>query len=102
MQNKAKKGISTHIKEIQTFQKYFEIAYRPDDLSRTICEEAITLKEEFSKKVEDLKLHSFVKPEQQYELAFNMYPSKFPRLPSAEFRVDFSPPFQDRFVCGDF
>lgn len=31
--NIVKKGISTHIKEIHAFQKYFESSYRPDDLS---------------------------------------------------------------------
>lgn len=33
---KRKKGITTYIKEIRAFQKYFEIVYRHDDLSRTI------------------------------------------------------------------
>lgn len=44
LQKKFKKGKSWHIKEIQTFQKYFEIVYDSDDLSRTIHETTITLK----------------------------------------------------------
>lgn len=34
VQDRSKKGISTHIKEIQAFQKYFETAYRLDELCR--------------------------------------------------------------------
>ena len=33
VQDRTKKGIQRHIKEIQKFQKYFETVYRPDDLS---------------------------------------------------------------------
>lgn len=102
VQDKVKKGILTHIKEIQGFQKYFETAYIPDDLSQIVRESAITLKEKFMKKMEFLKLPSYVKPEQRYQTAFNTYPPKFPRLPSVEFSVDFSPPFPDWFVFGDF
>lgn len=36
LQQKFKKGKDRHIKEIQTFQKYFETVYDPDDLSWTI------------------------------------------------------------------
>jgi hypothetical protein len=61
--DKANKGTSTHVKEIQAFQKYFETAYRPDDLSRTIREAASTLIEKFIKKMEFLKLPLYVKPE---------------------------------------
>lgn len=52
--------------------------------------------------MEFLKLPSYVKPEQRYRIAFNMYPPKFPRLPSVEFGVAFSPPFPDWFVYEDF
>lgn len=102
MQKKVKKGTSTHIKEIQALQKYFETVYRHDDLSRTVCGAAVTLKETFIKKMEFLKSPSYVKLEQWYKTAFNMYPPKFPRLPSSEFGVTFSSPFPDWFVCGDF
>lgn len=43
VQERTKKGTYTLIKEIQAFQNYFETAYRPDDLSRTIHEAAVTL-----------------------------------------------------------
>jgi hypothetical protein len=56
VQEKTKKGTYTLIKEIQAFQNYFETAYRPDDLSRTIREAAVTLKENFSKKIKTLKI----------------------------------------------
>lgn len=66
VQDKYKKGTQTHIKEIQAFQKYFENAYIPDDLSRAIREAAVTLREKFTKKLEDLKLPSYVKHELWY------------------------------------
>lgn len=47
VQERSKKGISSHIKEIQAFQKYFETAYRPDDLRRTIREATVTLRDFF-------------------------------------------------------
>lgn len=56
VQDKSKKGTLTHIKEIQAFQKNFETTYIPDDLSRTIREAAVTLKEKFTKKLKDLEL----------------------------------------------
>lgn len=52
--------------------------------------------------MEFLKLPSYVKPEQRYKTSFNMYPPKFPQLPSVKFGVAFSPPFPYWFVCGDF
>lgn len=50
-----KKGITTHIKEIRAFQKYFETAYKLDDLSWTICEATFILKYKFLEKLLDLK-----------------------------------------------
>lgn len=44
LQQKLKKGISKHIKEIQVFQKYFETVYNLNDLSWMIREAAMTLK----------------------------------------------------------
>lgn len=49
VQDKVKKGLSTHIKKVQAFQKYFETAYKPDDLSQTVCKAAVTLKEKFTR-----------------------------------------------------
>ena len=40
VQEHVKKGRFTHIKEIQTFQKYFETVYNPTNLHRTVFEEA--------------------------------------------------------------
>jgi hypothetical protein len=102
LQDRSKKGISTRIKEIQAFQKYFDTTYRLDDLRRTIHEAAVTLREKFTKKLLNLKLPSYVKYEQRYELAFNLYPPKFPRLPTGDFGMSFLPLFPNWFVCGDF
>lgn len=90
-----KKGTYTHIKEIQAFQNYFETSYRPDNLSRIIREAVFTLKEKISKKMETLKIPSYVPPKKRYEMTFKMHPLKFPRLPTADFGVALSPPFPD-------
>ena len=101
MQEKIKKGTYTHVKEIQALQNYFETAYRLDDLSRTIRETTVTLKEIFSKKMENLKIPSYVPLDKQYEMAFKMFPLKFPRFPNANFGVALAPPFPDWFICVD-
>src|SRR3954471_13965103 len=101
VQENFQKGTSTHIKEIQAFQKFFETIYRPDDLSRTVREAAVILHEKFSAKLDKLKLPSYVRPELRYEVAFKLNPPKFPPLPSADFGVALSPPFPDWFVCGN-
>src|SRR3954469_2423995 len=95
------KGTSTHIKEIQAFRKFFESIYRPDDLSRTVREAVVILREKFSTKLDKLKLPLSVPPELRYEVAFKLNPPKFPPLPSADFGVALSPPFPDWFVCGN-
>ncbi|KAI5442394.1 hypothetical protein KIW84_011460 [Lathyrus oleraceus] len=102
VQDRTKKGIQRHIKEIQKFQKYFETAYRPDDLSRTICEAAAELKRKLTEKFEKLSLPSNLSPEARYDLAFSCHPPKFPPLPTADFGVAFSFPLPDWFLCGDF
>lgn len=61
IQERFEKVRSFPIKEIQAFHKYFKTIYRPDDLSRTICEDAHTLKEKILKKLPDLKIPSYVK-----------------------------------------
>src|SRR3954469_6995730 len=86
-QEKFYKGTSTHIKEIQAFQKFFETIYRPDDLSLTIREAAVILREKFFAKLDKLKLPSYVRPELRYEVAFKLNPPKFPPLLSADFDV---------------
>ncbi|KAI5395961.1 hypothetical protein KIW84_062236, partial [Lathyrus oleraceus] len=92
VQDQTKKGIPRHIKEIQKFQKYFETAYRPDDLSRTICEAAAELKRKLTEKFKKLSLPSNLSPEARYDLAFNCHPPKFPPLPTADFGVAFGFP----------
>ena len=101
VQVKTKKSKFTHVKEIQAFQKYFETVYRPDDVSRTVREAAVTLKEKLLQKMERLNISSNIPLEQRYKVAFDLFPPKFPRLPSADFGVALAPPFPDWFVCGD-
>lgn len=56
LQTKFKKGVSTYIKEIFTFQLYFETVYNPRDLCRTIFEAVATLKENIFEKLSKLSL----------------------------------------------
>lgn len=59
------------------------------------------LKEKFSKKLETLKIPSYVPCEKRYEMALKLFPPKFPPLPNADFGVALAPPFPDWFICGD-
>lgn len=101
MQENTRKGTYTLIKEIQAFQNYFETTYRPDDLIRTIRETFVTLKDFFSKKMENLKIPSYVPHEKLYEVDFELFPPKFPPLPNVDFGVAFAHPFPNWFICGD-
>lgn len=101
LQVKKYKGRYTHIREVHAFQKYFETVYRPNNLLLTICEAARTLREKLTAKLDKLKLPSYVTPEKRYETTFNLYPPKFPCLPTSELGVAFRPPFPVWFVCGN-
>ncbi|XP_050908491.1 uncharacterized protein LOC127122149 [Lathyrus oleraceus] len=48
-----------------------------------------------SKKMESLKIPSYVPHEKRYEMTFELFPLKFPPLPNADFGVAFAPPFPD-------
>lgn len=54
------KGIDKYIKEIQPFQRYFETVYDSNDLSRTIHEATITLKEKMMAKLPNLKIPHYM------------------------------------------
>lgn len=92
MQQKFKKGNAKHIKEIQAFEKYFKVVYNPECLDTTIYDVVVTLKEKFLKKLPNLKLPSYVTNKNRYEVAFNMYPPKFPPLLSSNIALVFCPP----------
>ncbi|KAI5389696.1 hypothetical protein KIW84_075116 [Lathyrus oleraceus] len=102
MQESTKKGTYTLIKEIQVFQNYFETAYRPDDLSRTIRETTVMLKEKFSKKIETLKIPSYVPCEKRYEMALKLFPPKFPPLPNVDFRKKAQRVVATKHTLGSF
>ena len=77
---KINKGRAKHVKEIQAFQKYFEIVYNPNDLSHwTIRKVVVTLKEKMMVKLSNLSIPDYVK--EKYTLALNFYPPKFPHSP---------------------
>lgn len=100
LQQKFHKGRSKHIKEIQVFQKYFETVYDPNDLSRTIHEATVTLKEKMQAKVPSLKIPEYM--EDKYKFALNYYPTKFPPLPTSKMHLAFVPLFPWWFICGEF
>ena len=56
MQDKGKKCMHRHIKEIREFQKYFETVYNPTDLGRTIRDASLILKEKFTTKLPCLSI----------------------------------------------
>ena len=49
-----------------------------------------------------LNIAACVKPEDKYDLAFKLQPQKFTKLPSANFGLDFYPPYSKWFFCGDY
>lgn len=100
LQQKFDKGRSKHLKEIQAFQKYFEIVYDSNDLGRIIREVAVTLKYKMQVKLPNLKIPEYV--EDKYKSALNYYPHRFPLLPTSEMVMAFSHPFPWWFVCGEF
>ena len=53
----------------------------------------MTLKEKFTVKLPRLRIPSCVKPEDRYDLAFQLEPPKFPRLPTADFALAWYPPY---------
>jgi len=58
LQRKSKKPRGTHIREIQSFQNYFETVYDPLHLSRTVQYVAHTLKEKLLEKNPFTKISS--------------------------------------------
>ena len=98
LQQKFNKGKAKHVKEIQAFHKYFEIVYNPNDLSRTIREVFVTLKEKMMVRLTNLRILDYVKD--KYTFALNFYPPKFPPLPTSSMALAFAPPFPRRFICG--
>lgn len=73
--------------------------YDSNDLSRTICEASVTLKEKLMAKLPDLKIPHYVKD--KYKFSLNFYPPKFSPLPTSEMKLALSPPFPRRFICGE-
>lgn len=100
LQQKFKKGKAKHIKGIQAFQKYFEIVYDPNDLSLTIREIAVTLKEKVMVKLPKLRIPDYVKG--KYAFTLNFHHPIFPHFPTSEMDLVFAPPFPQWFICGEF
>lgn len=73
--------------------------YDPNDLSRTIREALITLKEKMMVKLTNLKIHDHVKD--KYTFLMNYYTHKFPHFPTSDMALDFAPPFSRWFICGE-
>lgn len=72
--------------------------YDPNDLSRTIREVAVTLKEKMMVKLPNLKIPDYVKD--KYTFTLNFYPPKFSPLPTNKMALTFVPPFLRWFICG--
>lgn len=98
MQMRFKKGREKHIKEIQSFLRYFETIYRPRNLSWTIHEAMVTLREKLLAKLLDLKFSHNI--EDKYQFALKFHTLKIPHLASSELTFAFRPPFPWWFMCG--
>ena len=93
LQAKATKCKTIHAKQIQAFQQYFQVVYRPNGLCRTIFKAPKELKEKVTDRIPKLKILSYVKDKYLYALHFGKI--KFPPLPSSPLALAFGPPIPD-------
>lgn len=97
LQAKSTKCKALHIKQIQAFQKYFRVVYRPDNLRRTISEAAAELKEKVTDKIPKLKISGYAKDKYLYALHFGNI--RFPPLPSSPLALAFDSSIPDWYYC---
>lgn len=74
--------------------------YDPNDLSQTIREAEITLKEKMEAKLPSLKIPEYV--QDIYKFTLDYYPPRFPHFPTIKMVMAFTPPFPQWFICGEF
>jgi len=96
LQNKSKKRKGTHIREIQAFQKYFQIVYDPLHLKRTINYAAKTLRDKALDKIPTMKFPPFTPNKYLFALHFKM---KFPPFPTRKLALAFRPPYPKWLPC---
>jgi hypothetical protein len=90
VQSRTKKSKGTHIREIQAFQKYFQTAYDPLHLKRTINYAAQTLRDKIYDKLPLMKFPPFTFSKYLFALHFKV---KFPPLPTSKLALAFRPPY---------
>lgn len=73
--------------------------YDPDDLSRIIHEDAVTLKEKVFVKLSDLRILDYIRD--MYSFSLKLHPPRVPHFPTSEMALDFSPSFPRLFVNGE-
>jgi hypothetical protein len=96
VQNKSKKDKGTHIREIQGFQFFFQTAYFPLHLKRTIHYAAQTLRDKIYDKIPTMKFPPFTPSKYLFALYFKM---KFPALPTSKLALAFRPPYLKWLPC---
>jgi hypothetical protein len=96
MQNRSKKSKGTHIREIQAFQKFFQTAYDPLHLKRTVHYAAQTLRDKKFDKLPTMKFPPSTPSNYLFALHFKI---KFSPLPSSELALAFRPPYPKWLPC---
>jgi len=96
VQRKLKKNKGTHIREIQSFQKFFQTAYDPLHLKRPVNYAAQTLRDKIYDKIPTTKFPPFTPSKYLFVLHFKM---KLPALPTSKLALAFRPPYPKWLPC---
>jgi len=97
VQSKAKKNKGTHIREIQAFQKKFQIVYDLLHLKRRVYYAARTLRDNVFDKIPTMKFPPLTPSKYLFALHFKI---KFPTLPTSELALAFRPPYPKWLFCA--
>jgi len=96
VQKKSKKNKGTHIREIQAFRKFFQTAYDPFHLKRTVHYTAQTLQDKIYDKIPTTRFPPFTPSKYLFVLHFKM---KLPALPTIKLALAFKPPYPKWLPC---
>jgi len=96
VQRKLKKNKGTHIREIQAFQKFFQTAYDPLHLKRTVHYTTQTLRDKIYDKIPTTKFPPFTPSKYLFVLHFKM---KLPAFPTIKLALAFRTPYPKWLPC---
>jgi len=87
MQKPSKKSKGMHIREIQTFQKYFATIYDPLHLKRAVYYAAKTLRDKINDKIPTIRFPPYTPSKYLFALYFK---TRFPPLPTSKLALAFT------------